>query len=73
MYFQDHNPPHFHAEYNDFEALIEIESGEVLRGSLPSKQLKYVQVWTDIHQKELMRNFELLSKMETSFFKIKPI
>jgi hypothetical protein len=38
MYGKDHNPPHFHAQYNDFRAIIEIQSGETIQGSLPSKQ-----------------------------------
>jgi hypothetical protein len=44
MFGNDHNPPHFHVIYSEYRAIIEIESGEILQGSLPSKQLKYVQV-----------------------------
>ncbi len=39
MYGEDHNPPHFHVQYNEFRAIIEIITGEILQGSLPSKQL----------------------------------
>lgn len=35
MYFQDHNPPHFHAIYAEHEALVRIDSGEIIRGRLP--------------------------------------
>jgi hypothetical protein len=35
MYFSDHAPPHFHAVYSGDEAVIAIESGEVIRGGLP--------------------------------------
>ncbi|WP_231879459.1 DUF4160 domain-containing protein [Methylomonas koyamae] len=41
MYHDDHNPPHFHVEYQGHEALIAIETGEVLAGSLPNKALKF--------------------------------
>jgi len=73
MYGADHNPPHFHVQYNEFRAIIEIFSGEILQGSLPSKQLKYVQVWSDIHKKELLNNFNNLNSDIKTFSKIKPL
>jgi hypothetical protein len=45
MFGNDHNPPHFHVIYNEYRAIIEIESGEIMQGSIPVKQLKYIQVW----------------------------
>lgn len=39
MYYDDHNPPHFHAEYNGNKALIEIDKARVIKGALPSRQL----------------------------------
>ncbi|MBR2674177.1 MAG: DUF4160 domain-containing protein [Mogibacterium sp.] len=59
MYYDDHNPPHFHAEYGECKALIDIQEGCVIRGALPGRQLKYVLAWTEIHQDELMQNWEL--------------
>ena len=38
LYFNDHNPPHFHAMYAEYEALIEINSLSVFRGKLPKKK-----------------------------------
>lgn len=73
MYGEDHNPPHFHVQYNDYRAIIEILSGEILQGSLPSKQLKYVQVWADIHREELLDNFIKLNNDIKTFCKIKPL
>jgi len=73
MYGNDHFPPHFHVIYNEYHATIEIETGEILQGSLPSKQLKYVQVWTDIHKKELEENFEQLRAETQTFKKVKPL
>lgn len=73
MYGKDHNPPHLHAQYNDFRAIIEIQSGEIIQGSLPSKQLKYVQVWADIHKDELLENFANLQSDKKTFIKIKPL
>ncbi len=73
MFGEDHNPPHFHVIYNEFRAIIEIESGEILQGSLPGKQLKYIQVWCDIHRVELIENFWSLRSDVQFFKKIKPL
>jgi len=43
MYFDDHNPPHFHARYNEFEALIAIENGQILEGELPKTATQLVE------------------------------
>lgn len=45
IYNGEHRPPHIYADYNEFEALIEIESRTIYSGYLPSKQLKQVFGW----------------------------
>ena len=72
MYYDDHNPPHFHAEYNDRKVLVDIAEGRVLKGAFPSKQLKYVLAWSDIHQNELMENWEL-ARADRPLKKIAPL
>ena len=55
MFFFDnvqHNKPHVHAYYNEYEATLGID-GEMLTGSLPVKQLKLVSAWMAIHEEEL--------------------
>ena len=42
MFYSDHNPPHFHAEYAGNKALIDIQSACVIRGALPFRQLKLI-------------------------------
>lgn len=42
FFFNEHNPPHFHAKYNEFEALIDIKTFGVSKGKLPSKALSLV-------------------------------
>ena len=59
MYYEDHAPPHFHAIYGEFEAIIEIETGQVLDGSLPRRALKLVKAWLRLHRDELMANWNL--------------
>lgn len=39
MYFSDHSPAHFHAEYGEYEALVEIETLPILRGDLPRRAM----------------------------------
>ena len=71
MYPGDHNPPHFHVRYNEFRAIIEIETGNVI-GEMPNRALKIVFEWLDIHKKELMDNWNKLQKGK-SVVKIKPL
>ena len=59
MYYDDHNPPHFHASYNGQSALVDIENGYVIKGALPHRQLKYVLAWAELHHDELMQDWEL--------------
>lgn len=72
MYYDDHNPPHFHAEYNENKAIVDIINIQVNKGFLPSKQLKIVLAWCAIHQDELMQNWEL-SKNNEPLNKIRPL
>ena len=64
MYYNDHMPPHFHAEYNGQKALVDINNIQVIRGSLPNKQLRLILAWCTIHQDELMQNWELAKDMK---------
>lgn len=56
MYYDDHNPPHFHVQYAGYKAVIDIQKAAVIIGALPNKQLKLVLAWSVIHQDELMQN-----------------
>jgi hypothetical protein len=49
MYFADHAPPHFHALYAEFEAVIDIRTIEVIRGDLPGRALALVIEWAQEH------------------------
>ncbi len=57
MYHREHGPPHFHAAYQGFEALIVIADGSVLAGSLPRKALRLVEEWSERHRAQLMENW----------------
>jgi len=57
MYFDDHNPPHFHAIYADAEAEFGIDPLAVLRGRFPRRALGMVLEWAAAHQQELLDNW----------------
>ena len=75
MYFFDnrrHKMPHIHVKYQDDEVVISIPDGEVLEGKMKSNKLRLVQAWIEIHQDDLMADWELASQGET-VFKIDPL
>ena len=57
MFFDDHNPPHFHVEYQNYEATVTIENG-IIKGELPRRALRLVFEWLDLHKDELLDNWE---------------
>ena len=69
---QNHNLPHLHARYAEFEASISIEDGEVLAGKIPRKQLRLVQAWIELHRDELAADWALASSGELPY-KIEPL
>jgi len=71
MFFNDHNPPHFHIEYQGYEAVINIKDGTV-DGKIPRRALTLVFEWLDLHKDELLTNWEL-SQTEKPLNKIEPL
>ena len=69
---QQHNLPHIHAKYAEFEASITIEDGSILAGELPRKQFRLVQAWIELHRDELMANWEIAISGENPY-KIQPL
>ena len=65
MFYRDHNPPHFHAVYTDFEGIIDIEKNEIIGGYIPSRVLGIVTEWSAIHKAELMDNWEIARQQES--------
>ncbi|TYO94806.1 DUF4160 domain-containing protein [Desulfallas thermosapovorans] len=55
----EHNPPHFHAYYGKYKAIIDINTCELIKGNLPGKQLKLVLAWAELRQEELLANWVL--------------
>jgi hypothetical protein len=61
MYFApgEHPPPHFHVYYAEYTATVDIRTCEVIEGNLPRKQIKLVLAWSELHQEELMNDWNL--------------
>lgn len=64
MFFQDHAPPHFHAEYGEHEALFDINTLEITEGELPKRAKILVLEWATEHREELMKNWNKARKPE---------
>lgn len=56
MNYNDHNPPHFHARYQDQEVMIEIQTG-IVQGRMGRRALQMLFEWAGAHQEELMENW----------------
>ena len=67
----DHKPPHFHAEYQGYEAMFNMD-GEILEGDMPKRQIKFVAAWAELHRDELLANWEL-AKSNQPLYKIEPL
>ena len=72
MYFDDHNPPHFHVRYNDYRAIISIKELSVMEGELPPRVLGLVMEWAELHKNELLDNWDTVQKTG-KYFKIEPL
>ena len=64
MYWDDHNPPHFHAFYAGEQALINIPTLSVFSGQLPPRALGLVIEWATVHQAELLADWDRAQRQE---------
>jgi hypothetical protein len=58
MFYRDHEPPHFHAIYGDFEITVDIISGNVT-GDFPRRALRLVQEWREANREALLEDWRL--------------
>jgi len=59
IYYNEHNPPHFHAEYGNFAAAFSIQDFKLIEGKLPPRIISLVLEWAFMHRDELMENWKL--------------
>lgn len=72
MFFNEHDPPHFHAAYGGNEALIEINTLAVFAGRLPPRALGLVTEWAAMHREELLSLWKNAKEMRV-LHKIEPL
>ena len=72
MYFDEHNPPHFHAKYNGYKGIFTLESVKYSTGNLPPRIIGLVTEWAELHKEELLDNWNNL-KETGNYKKIKPL
>jgi hypothetical protein len=72
MFFDDHNPPHFHAEYGSDLALIDIRNLSVFSGRLPPRVIGLVIEWATLHQQELLADWDR-ARAQQELQKIAPL
>ncbi|MBX3329632.1 MAG: DUF4160 domain-containing protein [Nitrospira sp.] len=72
MYFNEHNPPHFHARYGDHRAEIAIETLSIIAGRLPPRVLGLVMEWAALRRQELMEDWEL-ARRQVELKRIAPL
>lgn len=72
IYFNDHPPPHFHARYGEHKAKLDIATGVVLEGSMPSRVLALVEEWRQLRRSELEAVWDQIRDRQP-FDKIAPL
>jgi len=65
MYFNDHEPAHFHVEHDDREAKVRIDTLEVIDSNLSSRDLRLALAWAELHQAEHLENWTLARSGDT--------
>ncbi|MCK9305530.1 MAG: DUF4160 domain-containing protein [Bacteroidales bacterium] len=75
LYFVDtgrHDKPHIHVRYQGKEVVLSLPEGDVLDGNIPGNKMKLVQAWMELHQDELLANWELAASGQQTY-KIEPL
>ena len=67
-----HHWPHFHAYYQDHVGIYDIQAIERLAGFLPRRQERFVLAWAELHQQELLSNWQTLQQGRPAI-KIEPL
>ena len=61
MYWNEHNPPSFHAKYGEYKIIVHIKTG-VIEGKFPKRALKLVMEWYEQHEEELLEDWKICEK-----------
>jgi hypothetical protein len=72
MYYREQGVPHFHATYSGETVVIAIQSGDAIAGNVPSRALRLVQEWCELHRDELQMNW-LRARENAPLVRIEPL
>jgi hypothetical protein len=72
MYFNEHLPPHFHAEYGEAEAMYRIDTLDVIRGKLSRRAHALVVEWATLHRPEIREDWDR-ARQAVSLLQIEPL
>ena len=72
MFFDDHFPPHLHAEYGGEELLVNIDTPGIVAGKLPARAVGLVMEWAALHQGELQDLWRRARSLEP-LYKVDPL
>ncbi|HAU0031598.1 TPA: DUF4160 domain-containing protein [Legionella pneumophila] len=64
MFWNDHAPPHFHACYGEYKGIIDINTLRMLEGDLPRRALNLILDWAELHQQELLLDWDLCTQKQ---------
>lgn len=64
MFYNDHDPPHFHARYAESHARVAVATGEILDGDLPQRAVRLVREWSELHRDELETNWHRARELQ---------
>ena len=65
MFWRDHDPPHFHAQYGSSRCAINLRTLEILSGALPRRAMALTLEWAAEHREELMEDWNLCATRQT--------
>ncbi len=72
LYTKQHKLPHIHVKYGELEAVYQIPDGALLEGKIPANKEKLIKAWIEIHQEDLMANWQLATS-GNAVYKIDPL
>jgi len=63
---------YIHANYAEYDVVISIPEGDVLKGEMPNNKLKLIKALVEIHQEDLMADWKLAVEGQQPY-KIEPL
>ncbi|MFH1097078.1 MAG: DUF4160 domain-containing protein [Candidatus Desantisbacteria bacterium] len=62
MFYDEHNPPHFHARYGEYKIAIDVNSLQILEGKFPPRALGLIMEWASLYKNELLKDWEITAQ-----------